>query len=71
MRDLASGLQVARLYALCHPEHRASSRVLEKCGFTLECTLPAHAEFPNLNPGVPSDVQRYTCASAGAPGHTG
>ena len=31
--DIARGLGNIRLYALCHPEHRASRRVLEKCGF--------------------------------------
>jgi RimJ/RimL family protein N-acetyltransferase len=59
MRDLAARLHVARLYALCHPDHRASAHVLEKAGFALEGTLPAHAEFPNLNPGVKSDVHCY------------
>ena len=59
MRDLAGRLAVRRLYALCHPDHRASARVLEKCGFTLEQTLRAHAEFPNLAPGVVSDVCCY------------
>ena len=39
MVDLARDLGVGRLYALCHPENRASVHVLEKCGFTLECVL--------------------------------
>lgn len=59
MVDLAPSLGLARLYALCHPEHRASARVLEKCGFTLEGTLRRHSEFPNLEPGVPADVLCY------------
>jgi RimJ/RimL family protein N-acetyltransferase len=59
MRDLARGLGVRRLYALCHPDHRASHHVLEKCGFLLEGTLRAHAEFPNVAPGVQSDVVCY------------
>jgi RimJ/RimL family protein N-acetyltransferase len=59
MRDLATRLAVDRLYALCHPEHRASARVLEKCGFLLEGTLRAYTEFPNLAPGVPADVRCY------------
>jgi ribosomal-protein-alanine N-acetyltransferase len=71
MRDLASRLEVTTLYALCHPEHRASSRVLEKCGFILERVLPAHAEFPNLNPGAPGDVRRYACPLFGASSHSG
>jgi ribosomal-protein-alanine N-acetyltransferase len=52
-------LRIVRLYALCHPEHRASWRVLEKCGFTREGTLRRYLEFPNLAPGVPADVLCY------------
>jgi RimJ/RimL family protein N-acetyltransferase len=59
MRDLASRLHVTRLYALCHPDHQASSHVLEKAGFMLERTLSSYAEFPNLAPGVKSDVRCY------------
>jgi RimJ/RimL family protein N-acetyltransferase len=59
MRELARGLRVQRLYALCHPDHRASHHVLEKCGFLREGRLRAHAEFPNLAPGVQSDVLCY------------
>jgi aspartyl-tRNA(Asn)/glutamyl-tRNA(Gln) amidotransferase subunit C/ribosomal-protein-alanine N-acetyltransferase len=62
MRDLAGRLGVTRLFALCHPDHRASSRVLEKCGFALEARLPAHAEFPNLAPRVFVDVLCYAIA---------
>jgi RimJ/RimL family protein N-acetyltransferase len=59
MRDLAAQLGITRLYALCHPDHRASSRVLEKCGFAFEGTLEKYAEFPNLDPGVRADVSCY------------
>jgi len=55
----ARPLGVRRLYALCHHEHRASARVLEKCGFSLEGRLRAYAEFPNLVPGEPQDVACY------------
>ncbi|HJZ76772.1 MAG TPA: GNAT family protein [Vicinamibacterales bacterium] len=57
--DLARTLGVRRLYALCHHEHRASARVLEKCAFSLEGRLRAYAEFPNLTPGEPQDVLCY------------
>jgi RimJ/RimL family protein N-acetyltransferase len=57
--QVAAELGVRRLYALCHPEHRASSRVLEKCGFTREAMLRRHSEFPNLRPGEPCDVLCY------------
>ena len=64
MRDLGARLGLSRLYALCHPQHRASARVLDKCGFTLESTLKAHSEFPNLEPGVPADVCCYVIRPA-------
>jgi RimJ/RimL family protein N-acetyltransferase len=53
---LAPALGIRRLYALCHPEHRASWRVLEKCGFDRESLVRRHSEFPNLRPGKPCDV---------------
>jgi RimJ/RimL family protein N-acetyltransferase len=55
----ARGLGVVRLYAVCHLQHRASARVLEKCDFTCEGTWRGHVEFPNLTPGVRSDVLCY------------
>ena len=58
MVRLAETLKVRRLYALCHPDHTASSHVLEKCGFVREATLRRYAEFPNLRSG-PSDVLCY------------
>lgn len=60
MRDLALRLGLNRLYAVCHPDHRASWRVMEKCGFAREGTIHAHAEFPNIAPGVRSDVLCYS-----------
>lgn len=63
MRDLAARHRVERLYALCHPDHRASWRVLEKCGFTRERVLTAFAEFPNLEPGRKGDVVCYATVS--------
>ena len=51
---------VLRLYALSHPENRASLRVLEKAGFGCEGTLRRYAEFPNLSPGEPLDVLCYS-----------
>ena len=59
LRDLAMRLGILRLSALCHPDHRASSRVMEKCGFTREAILRGHAQFPNLAPGVAADVVCY------------
>ena len=59
VRDRAAQLALERVYALCHPDHRASARVLEKCGFLCEGTLRGYSEFPNLSPGVPADVLCY------------
>src|SRR5580700_7133154 len=50
MVDLARELGVKRLEAICHIDHRASARVLEKCGFQLEEILRKQTEFPNLSP---------------------
>jgi RimJ/RimL family protein N-acetyltransferase len=58
MVALAAEFRVARLYALCHVDHRASQRVLEKCGFQRESLLPRHSVFPNLSP-EPLDVLSY------------
>jgi len=55
----ARHLAVLRLYALCHPDHLASIRVLEKCGFAIEARLPEFAEFPNLGSGKREDCLRY------------
>jgi [ribosomal protein S5]-alanine N-acetyltransferase len=60
MIDVARATAVRRLYALCHADHRASARVLEKCGFACEGTLRRYAEFPNLEPGEPQDVLCYS-----------
>jgi RimJ/RimL family protein N-acetyltransferase len=57
---LAPALGVRRLYAICHTEHRASARVLEKCGFIREGVLPHHTVFPNLLPGKAADVFCYS-----------
>jgi ribosomal-protein-alanine N-acetyltransferase len=59
MRSLALRLGVVRLSAICHPDHRASWRVLQKCGFVREGLLRGHAQFPNIAPGVASDVLSY------------
>ena len=59
---VSSEIGVCYLYAYCHPEHKASARVLEKCGFVLEGTLPQHSEFPNLEGAGPKDVLCYSRA---------
>ena len=59
MVGLAPTLGLRRLHALCHPDHRASWRVLEKCGFEREALLRRHSVLPNLEPDEPSDVLCY------------
>ena len=58
MTDLARTMAVGRLYAVCHPDNRASQRVMEKCGFTPEGILKRHTTFPNLGPNR-ADVLCY------------
>jgi RimJ/RimL family protein N-acetyltransferase len=60
MTGIAGGLGLRRLYALCHPEHSASRRVLDKCGFSREGTLRQHTVFPNLDPSGPCDTLCYS-----------
>jgi RimJ/RimL family protein N-acetyltransferase len=54
---IASRVGVRRLHALCHPDHAASRRVLEKCGFGRRGTQPV--QFPNLEPGVKVGALSY------------
>lgn len=56
---ISQELNIQRLYALCHKEHVASCRVLEKCAFNCEGTLRDYAEFPNDSPGQLQDVVCY------------
>ena len=60
MVELAHSLRLKKLEAICHVEHRASARVMEKCGFQCEGVLYGHTEFPNLAPGTRADVFSYT-----------
>ena len=65
MVELARAIPVARLSALCHPEHRASWRVLEKCGFARRADWSQLVELPNLEPGRPQPVLRYEILLSG------
>jgi ribosomal-protein-alanine N-acetyltransferase len=56
MVALAWQLDVQWLFALCHPAHRASMRVLQKCGFVRDAGWNRPVEFPNLDPGRPQEV---------------
>jgi ribosomal-protein-alanine N-acetyltransferase len=63
--DVATRIGVRRLFALCHPEHRPSRRVLEKCGFARDDMSKAAVEFPNLSPGVRQEALCYALVFAG------
>lgn len=60
MVEVARDCRVQRLEAICHAEHRASSRVLEKGGFTCEGRLRRYAEFPNIDASTLHDVLLYS-----------
>ena len=62
MSDLARSLDVGRLYAVCHVDHRASQHVMEKCGFVREGVLRRHTIFPNIGPDR-TDVLCYSLTS--------
>lgn len=57
---LAAEVGLRRLYALCHRDHVASARVLERCGFDCEGILRRHLLFPNLGDMHPQDVYCYS-----------
>ena len=52
MVELAPKLGLTQIYALCHPNHPASARVLEKCGFRREPARERQVQFPNLSPDI-------------------
>jgi RimJ/RimL family protein N-acetyltransferase len=60
MVDVARSIGIVSLSALCHPEHQASVRVLEKCEFARDLRWTRRVVFPNLQPGMPQDVWCYT-----------
>jgi ribosomal-protein-alanine N-acetyltransferase len=57
--EVATDIGVRRLYAMCHPQHRASQGVLEKCRFERDASWSRQIEFPNLPAGLTQDVLRY------------
>ena len=59
---LADSLEIPELFALCHPDHRASYRVLEKCGFARQPELVRGSHFPNLAGGSRADALCYVRA---------
>jgi ribosomal-protein-alanine N-acetyltransferase len=62
MIDVARKLSIQELQAICHAEHAASQRVLEKCGFTYNGRQAV--DFPNLLGGESRMALRYALAVA-------
>ena len=71
MIDVARLTGLIRLFALCHPEHGPSRRVLEKSGFVRDEPPTRRAEFPNLAPGVQQDALCYVLQVEAAKGDAG
>jgi len=59
MVHVARRIGVRRLSAFCHPNHRPSWHVLEKCGFVRDPAGSYQVAFPNLEPGRLQDVLCY------------
>lgn len=59
MVSLAAACRVTELEAGCHPDHVASQRVLEKCGFVPDPDFVGTTEFPNLVVGLQQPVLRF------------
>jgi ribosomal-protein-alanine N-acetyltransferase len=71
MVDVSRRLGLVRVYALCHPQHRASWRVLEKCDFSRDESWSKQVEFPNLAPGVLQNVVCYELILGRGESHAG
>lgn len=59
MVQIAQHIGLTRVFGLCHPDHLASRRVLEKAGFTIDPNWSNKLEFPNLHLGIPQEVKCY------------
>jgi len=60
MLQIAAVMGLEELSALCHAEHKASIRVLEKCGFSRDAGVRSPMSFPNLPVAAPQPVVRYS-----------
>jgi RimJ/RimL family protein N-acetyltransferase len=58
LEHLQKDSRLDRVTAAVHPANTQSTRVLVKCGFTLEATLRRYIVLPNLSP-VPQDCLLY------------
>jgi ribosomal-protein-alanine N-acetyltransferase len=71
MIAVARRIGLRRIYALCHPDHRRSQHVLEKCGFEQDPAWATPAVLPNLAPGLPQPVLCYARALEDSAYHRG
>jgi [ribosomal protein S5]-alanine N-acetyltransferase len=60
MVQIAAAMGLEELSALCHAEHQASIRVLEKCGFSRDTGVISPMCFPNSALAAPQPVVRYS-----------
>ena len=60
MLQIAAVMGLEELCAVCHAEHQASIRVLEKCGFSRDAGVIPPMSFPNLPVDAPQSVVRYS-----------
>ncbi|NKB34962.1 MAG: GNAT family N-acetyltransferase [Pseudomonadales bacterium] len=63
MVELARNRPIDTVFALCHPEHAASIRVLEKCDFHFDARLAGFIEFPNLQSRAASDALKFVLST--------
>jgi RimJ/RimL family protein N-acetyltransferase len=68
--EAARGIGLTHVYAACHPDNAASSRVLEKCGFVSQEINREHRVFPNLDSKQRVDVLYYVLQDRSAAGPT-
>ena len=60
MVDLGRQLALQELEAVCHVDHSASARVLEKCGFRLQGRRAQKTYFPNAIPEAQAETLLYS-----------
>lgn len=61
LMESISASELLRVEAACYHAHRASARVLEKCGFDFDRRMARHTVFPALGDS-PQDVLLYSRA---------
>lgn len=65
--DLAPLVGLEELHATIHPANIASSRVLQKCGFSCDAGASTAMVFPNISSATSVDAPVYSRAVAASP----